>query len=68
MGGVAITAIGAIILQVAINKLGSDVVASVTAMQKIQMLVFMPMETLGVTLATYCGQNLGAQKIDRIKG
>lgn len=68
MGGqFAITAIGAIILQVAINKLGSDVVASVTAMQKIQMLVFMPMETLGVTLATYCGQNLGAQKIDRIK-
>lgn len=63
----SITAIGSTILQTAVNTLGSDIVASITAAGKVQMLVTQPMETLGVTMATYCGQNLGAQKYDRIR-
>lgn len=63
----SITAVGAIVLQTATNRLGSDIVASVTAANKIQMLVTQPMETLGVTMATFCGQNLGANRPDRIK-
>ena len=63
----SITAVGTIILQSAVNSLGSAVVAAVAAAGKVQNIVFQPMETLGITMATYCGQNLGARKIDRIR-
>ncbi len=63
----SITAIGSTVLQTAVNSLGSDIVASITAANKVQMLVTQPMETLGVTMATYCGQNLGARRFDRIR-
>lgn len=63
----SITAIGSIILQRAVNSLGSATVAATTAAGKVQMLFIQPMETLGVTMATYGGQNLGAGRIDRIQ-
>ncbi len=63
----SITAIGSIILQSAVNGFGPAVIASVTAATKIQTIVLGPMESLGITMATYCGQNLGAGRIDRIK-
>lgn len=63
----SITAIGSIIIQNEINKLGTSYVVAVTAATKIQSLMIGPMECLGVTLATYCGQNKGARKYDRIK-
>ena len=62
----SITAIGTIIIQNEINKLGTNYVIAVTAAAKIQNIVAGPMECLGVTLATYCGQNKGARKYDRI--
>lgn len=63
----SITAIGSVILQWAVNSLGSVAVAAVTAASKIQLLAIQPMETLGLTLATYGGQNLGAKQYERIK-
>ncbi len=63
----SITGIGTIIMQTAINGFGATVIASVTAAQKIQNVVGGPMESLGITMATYCGQNLGAQRVDRIR-
>ena len=63
----SITAVGSVILQSAVNSLGSDAVAAMTTSFKIQLLVTMPMETLGITMATYCGQNKGAGRVDRIK-
>lgn len=63
----SITAIGSIIIQAAVNGFGPAVIASVTAATKIQTIVLGPMESLGITMATYCGQNLGAGRIDRIK-
>lgn len=63
----SITAIGSIIIQSAVNSFGPTVIASVTAAMKIQTIVIGPMESLGITMATYCGQNLGAGRIDRIK-
>lgn len=62
----SITAIGTIIIQNEINKLGTDYVVAVTASTKIQNIVTGPMECLGVTLATYCGQNKGARDYGRI--
>lgn len=63
----SITAMGSIILQSAVNSLGSIVVASVTAASKIQLLFTQPLESLGITMATFCGQNLGAGRVDRVR-
>ena len=62
----SITAIGSVVIQSAVNTLGSDVVAAVTAAIKISIMLTQPLETLGLTMATYGGQNLGAYKIERI--
>mgnify|MGYP000615233079 CR=1 FL=1 len=62
----SITAIGSVVIQTAINSLGSIAVASVTAGQKIGMFFCCPFDALGSTLATYGGQNVGARKLDRI--
>lgn len=63
----SITAIGSILLQSAVNGLGKVTMAAVTAAGKMQMIVVSPMETLGVAMATYAGQNLGAGKHKRVK-
>ena len=63
----SITAVGSIILQTSVNTLGSLAVTSVTAAQKICAIVMGPLESLGITMATYCGQNLGAKQFERIR-
>lgn len=63
----SITAIGGVILQSAVNSFGSTVVAAHTAASKVEQLVMQPSVTFGVTMATYCAQNLGANNIERIK-
>lgn len=63
----SITAIGSVILQSAVNALGSDAVASMTAGSKISMFFCCPFDALGSTMATYAGQNVGAGKLTRIK-
>lgn len=62
----SITAIGSVILQSAVNTLGSDAVAAMTAGGKIGMFFCCPFDALGSTMATYGGQNVGAKKMDRI--
>lgn len=62
----SITAIGSVILQTAVNGLGSIVVAAVTAAGKISMFLCCPFDALGSTMATYTGQNIGAGKLERI--
>lgn len=62
----SITAIGSVILQSAVNTLGSSSVAAMTAGSKIGMLFTCPFDALGSTMATYAGQNTGAGKMDRI--
>ena len=63
----SITAIGIMTVQSAINIFGSTVIASYAASSKVLQLVMQPAITLGVTMATYCGQNIGAKRYDRIK-
>ncbi len=62
----SITAIGSVILQSAVNTLGSNAVASMTAGSKIGMFFCCPFDAMGSTMATYGGQNVGAKKMDRI--
>ena len=63
----SITAIGSTMLQSAVNSLGSSAVASIGAGAKVQFVFTAPLEALGVTMATYCGQNIGAGRIDRVR-
>ena len=63
----SITSIGIIMLQSANNALGTVYVASFTAAIRIKYLFTCVLENIGVAMATYCGQNLGAKKISRIK-
>ena len=61
------TAIGSVIMQWAVNVLGSTAVAAVTAAGKTQGLLTVPMESVGTAMATYAGQNLGASRMDRVR-
>lgn len=63
----SITAIGTIVLQSALNTFGSDKIAAFTAGCKVEQLVTQIGPAVGVTMANYAGQNLGAGRIDRIK-
>lgn len=56
----SITAIGSVILQTAVNTLGSAAVASTAAATKISMFFCCPFDAMGSTMATYAGQNVGA--------
>jgi putative MATE family efflux protein len=62
----SITAIGSIMLQSANNALGTVYVAAFTASIRIKYLFTCVFENIGVAMATYCGQNIGARKLDRI--
>ena len=62
----SVTAVGVMILQGAVNVFGSSVVASYTAASKVENLATQTMPALGTTMATYCGQNLGARQDERI--
>ena len=62
----SITAIGSVILQAAVNDLGSASVAAMTAGNKISMFFSCPFDAMGTTMATFGGQNVGAKKLDRV--
>jgi len=63
----SIIAIGAIIIQFALNDLGALPVAAYTAAQKIDAVAVQPMLCFGITMGTYVAQNYGANNIDRIR-
>lgn len=63
----SITAVGIIMLQSANNALGTVYVASFTAAIRIKYLFTCVLENIGVAMATYCGQNIGARRLDRVK-
>lgn len=62
----SITAIGSIMLQSANNALGTACVAAFTASMRIKMFVMCALDSLGMAMATYSGQNYGAGKPGRI--
>ncbi len=62
----SITAIGSVILQTAVNSLGSLAVAAMTASIKVQNFLACPFDALGSTMATYGAQNVGAGRYERL--
>ena len=62
----SITAIGTMMVQSALNILGSVHVAAFTAASKIEQVISQMYVALGTTMATYSAQNMGAGKVRRI--
>lgn len=62
----SITAVGVMVLQIALNACGSTAVAAYTAASKIENLATQPGVTIGMTMATFSAQNYGAGKMRRI--
>ena len=63
----SITAIGTIIIQTAVNGLGSVYMASITAGSKVGQFMCCPFDAMGSTMATFGGQNVGAGELKRVK-
>lgn len=59
--------LGTLSLQTAINTFGTNIIVAHTAARKASSIFMLPFGVFGTTLATYCGQNLGAGKYSRIK-
>ena len=62
----SITAIGSVVLQGAVNGLGSDIVAAQTAGSKAAQFLSVPLESIGTAMTTYSSQNLGAHDLKRV--
>ncbi len=62
----SIIAIGAVVLQIALNGLGSVAVAAFAAAHRVDGIAVMPMMSFGIAMAAYTAQNFGAKKFGRI--
>ena len=63
----ALIAVSCIILQAVVNGFGESVVAAFTATSRIEQLVQQPFNSIGAAVSTFAGQNIGANKMDRVK-
>ena len=62
----SIIAIGAVVVQGALNGLGAVAVAATSAAMRVDSIAVMPMMSFGVAMAAYTAQNYGARKFSRI--
>lgn len=63
----SLVSLGTVALQGAINTLGTNTIVAHTGARKITEIFMLPFSVMGMTMATYCSQNLGAKKTERIK-
>jgi putative MATE family efflux protein len=63
----SIIAIGALVLQYAINGLGADAVAAYTVAMRVDQVAVTPLSSFGVSIATFTAQNRGAFQWRRIR-
>ena len=62
----SITAVGAVIVQWAVNGLGVNAVAAISAASRLSAFFCCVFDALASTMATFAGQNIGARKLDRV--
>ncbi len=62
----SLIAISCMALQRVVNAYGAVAVAAFTATSRIEQIIHQPYQTLSAALATFCGQNFGAKKNDRV--
>ncbi len=63
----SVSALGALAMQGAINSFGAATVTAQTTGEKIRQLFTLPMESVGMAVASYAGQNYGARRFGRIR-
>lgn len=63
----AVASVGAMGVQGIVNGYGTDTIAAYTAAGKIDQLSLMPLNSLGMAVSTYVGQNFGRRDMERIK-
>lgn len=63
----SVISIGAVIVQIMLNTLGSNAVAAYTAAGRIDFLATQLTLSFGITMATFAAQNFGAHRYDRIR-
>ncbi|MBQ9377557.1 MAG: MATE family efflux transporter [Schwartzia sp.] len=63
----SVVALGAIILQGALNGLGPKAIAAYAAAQRVDAVAVMPLISFGMAMATYTAQNYGARRLTRIR-
>lgn len=59
--------IGTVVLQSAINSLGTAIVTAHTAARRVFDILTVLLYTIGATMTTYVSQNMGAGKVSRVK-
>lgn len=59
--------IGTVVLQGAINSLGTDTVAAHTAARRVFDILTVMLYTIGLAITTFVSQNMGAGKTDRVR-
>ena len=62
----SLIAISCMALQRVVNTFGAVAVAAFTATSRIEQIIHQPYQTLSAALSTFCGQNYGAEKNDRV--
>ena len=62
-----ITGFSNVFVQSYINHFGADCMSGWTAYSKIDQLLILPMQSVGLASTTFVGQNLGQSKVDRAK-
>ncbi|MCR5216918.1 MAG: MATE family efflux transporter [Lachnospiraceae bacterium] len=63
----SLVSLGTVALQSSINTFGTNIIVAHTAARKVTELFMMPFAVMGMTMTTYCGQNLGAGQFSRIR-
>ena len=63
----SVTALGITILQSGINVFGVTVMAAYSAASKVESIISQAMMALGTSMSTFCGQNNGAGKLERVQ-
>lgn len=59
--------LGMVLMQRLINSFGVDTISAVTAAMKLESFAMVPIMMFYMGLSNFTGQNMGAQKLDRIK-
>lgn len=59
--------VGRLLVQGAVNPLGTSVVAAYNAATRIEGFVLAPFDSMSATISTYCAHNVGARQPERIR-
>ena len=63
----ALYSISNILIQSSINSFGTVVVAAWSVYSKVDLIYWMTLNSMGMAITTFAGQNYGARKLDRVK-